>query len=25
LENKALEAKSQNDTLGQVPMNIYVG
>jgi hypothetical protein len=25
MENKALEAKSQNDTLGQVPMNIYVG
>ena len=25
LENKALEAKSQNDTLGQVPMNIYIG
>ena len=25
LENKALEAKSQNDTLGQIPMNIFIG
>lgn len=25
LENKALEAKSQNDTLGQIPMTIFIG